>query len=116
MSGGSSSSNSDPSKVVFKFDESSESSLRILKGLVVSSGSSVTVGLENLWRPWPSADASTALCKQLFGIRKKKAVQEDDDEPKLVAAMPSDLSDSDSSYESESESEDSSDAEDSDDS
>lgn len=80
----------------------------IIKGLVVPSDSSVSVGLQLAKEPL-SNEAANALYKILFGIRKRKIiVQNDDDEESIIKVPDSDSegsADADSVEDSDADSE-----------
>ena len=84
-----------------KFQVTSSTEYVIVKGLVVPAGSTVETGLDGAaqpWLPWPSLEASTAAFKQLFGVKKRRPAQEEEEEPAPIVAQEASDSESEESF------------------
>lgn len=80
---------------------SNSSDYAIVNGFVVPVGSVVTrPALTVPWAP-PTAEAATALFKQLFGVKRKRAPVEEEEDvgPKAPSDSEASASESDSAYE-----------------
>jgi hypothetical protein len=67
---------------MFKYTLTDSTEYVIVKGLVVPKGSEVTVGI--IQKQPPSLEASVASFKRLFGIKRKKHRDEEDEPVKIV--------------------------------
>jgi hypothetical protein len=85
---------------MFKYTLTDSTEYVIVKGLVVPKGSEVTLGI--VQKQPPSLEASVASFKRLFGIKRKKHREEEDEPVKVVVEEDSE-SESEESYDESSD-------------